>query len=317
MKSKSAKLGFLLSCALGVSTLAVAQTSSPSTPGSHLAPCVPVNNGSGTRAQYRPGTPSNPPSTLPGTTVPGTTTPCVAQDGTVVTPSSSGTTGTAMQSGSQGSSGSQSGSAQPGSTSGGQSSGSGAQSPSGNSPGTNQQNSPSSSNGSNSNLGSAGNAKSPNSKNSQNANSPNNPNSPNQDSNNPNSTNPNSTNSKPPDSTSPNTNSPKFRFTEPEFTEHDLTQYELSQYHHKTAKSAAAQFWRKPTSSGVLKVEMRSPCSRVQTSCSQHRQDRVDAGALPLRSLMPFSRATFNRIHEKRTQTQTRCLAHAVSQSLP
>src|SRR5207245_7484822 len=94
MKSKSAKLSFLLSCALCVSTLAVAQTSSPNTPGSHLAPCVPVNNGSGTHAQYRPGTLSNPPSTLPGTTVPGTTTPCVAQDGTVVTPSSSGTTGT-------------------------------------------------------------------------------------------------------------------------------------------------------------------------------------------------------------------------------
>src|SRR5207245_2660212 len=126
---------------LCVSVLALVQTSSPSTPGSHLAPCVPVNNGPGTRAQYRSGTPSNPPSTLPGTTVPGTTTPCVAQDGTVVTPSSSGTTGTAMQSGSQGSSGSQSGSSQPGPASGGQSSGSGAQSPSGNSPGTNQQNS--------------------------------------------------------------------------------------------------------------------------------------------------------------------------------
>jgi Pentapeptide repeats (9 copies) len=109
----------------------------------------------------------------------------------------------------------------------------------------------------------------------------------------------------------------EFRFTEPEFTEHDLTQYELSQYHHKTAKSAAAQFWRKPASSGVLKVEMRSPCSRVQTFCSQHRQDRVDAGALPLRYLMPFNIATVYRIHEKRTQTQTRCLAHAVSQSLP
>jgi hypothetical protein len=66
-----------------------------------------------------------------------------------------------------------------------------------------------------------------------------------------------------------------------------------------------------------VKVEMRSPCSRVQTSCPQQRRDRVDAGALPLRSLMPFGMLTFYRIHEKRTQTETRCLAQPGSQSLP
>ena len=119
MMSKSFCRIFLLSCAVGACTLGGAQTSTPTTPGSHLAPCVPVNNGSGKQAQYHPGTPSNPPSSLPATTAPGTTTPCVAQDGTVVTPSSSGQTGTPLQSGSQRSAGSQSGSSQPGSRMGG------------------------------------------------------------------------------------------------------------------------------------------------------------------------------------------------------
>jgi hypothetical protein len=62
-------------------------------------------------------------------------------------------------------------------------------------------------------------------------------------------------------------------------------------------------------------VELRSPCSRVHTSCSQHGQDRLGAGALPLSPLIDF-RLQLLFPHEKRTQTQSWYLSKPVSQSL-